>query len=85
MERENILLEIRNILRDIFDNEDVIVSERTSANDIEGWDSLAHINIMEVIQREYGVSFSLKEMIELHDIGDIIDAIVKIRSFSNDR
>lgn len=85
MAREDILMEIRDILRDIFDNEDISVDEGTNANDVEGWDSLAHISIMEVIQREYNVSFSLKEMIEMHDIGDIIDAILNRRSFQNGR
>jgi acyl carrier protein len=76
MNRENILEKLTEIFRDIFGDESLVITETTNADDIEGWDSLTHITIIEAVQNEYGVAFDLDEVIEMKNVGDMVEAIV---------
>lgn len=58
-----------------FDNDSITINEETKAADIEGWDSLANVQIMLAIEAEYGVEFSLDEMVSFKNVGDIADCI----------
>ena len=52
---ESVLERINKIFRTVFDNEKLVVTEETSADDIEGWDSLQHINILAMLEKEFQV------------------------------
>lgn len=75
MVKEEILKKLQEIFMDVFADEQISLNENTNANDIEGWDSLTHITILEAVQDEYGVAFDLDEIIEMQNVGDMIDAI----------
>jgi len=77
MKREEVLIKIREIFVDIFDNENLIINDDTCATDIEGWDSLTHISILTALQDEFGVRFDMNEIIGMKNVGDMIDAIIK--------
>ena len=72
MEIKNTLQEI---FRDILDIDDLILDNKTSASDIEEWDSLAHINLVVAIEREYKIKFGLGELQDLKNIEDMINII----------
>ncbi|SEQ40544.1 acyl carrier protein [Butyrivibrio sp. TB] len=76
MNKTDILDKVQNIFRDIFGNSSLIINENTNQNDIDGWDSLTHITILEAVQDEFELTFTLDEMIELSDVGKIVDAII---------
>jgi acyl carrier protein len=61
------------IVRDILGDEELELSERTSATDVQGWDSLAHINIMVAVEVDYGVSFTSDELTQFRDLGELQD------------
>ena len=73
MTREEILQAVQEIFQDVFDDEDIVVTETTNADDIEDWDSLNHINLVSAIEMEFSVRFALGELAELKDVGDMID------------
>ena len=75
MNREDILKEITEIVQDILGEEEIYLTEMSTAKDIEGWDSLAHISILEAVQSEDNVVFDLEEIIEMATVGDIITAV----------
>ena len=77
MDRTEILGKVQDIFRDVFGDSELIIQESTNANDIEGWDSLTHITILESVQDEFDMKFTLEEMIELSDIGKMIDVIIR--------
>ena len=56
---------LQEIFRDIFDDEELIIREDMSANDIEDWDSLAQINLIIAIEKEFKVKFNLEEVSSL--------------------
>lgn len=68
---------LEEIFRDIFDDESIILTKETKAEDIEDWDSLANINILLAIEQEFKVKISLSEISKLKNIGDILDLITK--------
>jgi len=72
MEIKNTLQEI---FRDILDIDDLVLDNKTSASDIEEWDSLAHINLVVAIEREYQIKFGLGELQDLKNIEDMINII----------
>lgn len=59
------------IVRDVIGDEDLVLDESTSARDVEGWDSLAHINIMVAVESVFGVNFTSDELTRFEDLGQL--------------
>ena len=68
---------LQEIFRDIFDDEELIIREDMSANDIEDWDSLAQINLIIAIEKEFKVKFNLEEVSSLKNIGEMLELLSK--------
>jgi len=75
MTRKDLLSGIQDIFRDIFDEEEMIIEGKTNPDDIEDWDSLNHINIVNAIEKEFKVKFTLNELMNLKNVGDMIDIV----------
>lgn len=68
---------LQDIFRDVFDDNTLTIHTTTSATDIEEWDSLMHITLLEVIQNEFLITFELEEIIQIQTVEDMIIAIEK--------
>lgn len=76
MERNEILKKLNEIFIDVMDlDDDFQLEEDMSADDIEEWDSLSHIQLMVGIEKAFGVKFTAKEVLDWDDIHDCIDSI----------
>ncbi len=75
MTREDIFNKVQAIFRDVFDDSELEIKYRTNAEDIEDWDSLAHINLVVAIQQEFKIHFLLGELEELKNVGEMIELI----------
>lgn len=75
MNRTEILEKLNEVFHDVFDNNDIVVTEQTNANDIEEWDSLIHITLISAVEDEFDVSFDMKTVVSTKNVGDMIDAI----------
>lgn len=73
----DILGELQPIFQDILDQPDLRIERSSHAGDVDGWDSLAHVNLVTAIQRHFGVKFALGELNELKDVGEMVDLIQK--------
>ena len=71
----NILKKLEVIFRDVFDDEDIVLTNETTANDIEDWDSLAKINLLVAIKKEFKINFNLEEVSKYKNVGDMVNAI----------
>lgn len=69
------LEQLRDIVRDVFDDDDVDITEDTTARDVEGWDSLNHIRFMVTVEQRFHVRFTSREVESLQNIGDLLRAI----------
>ena len=74
MTREEILNKLNNIFNQVFDRE-ITLLESTSAKDINAWDSLTHITIISMVEEEFEISFTMKQVLEMQNIGDMISII----------
>jgi acyl carrier protein len=75
MERKEIFDKMEEIFTDIMDLKDIKLNDETSADDIEEWDSLSHIQIIVAIEKAFGIKFSSQEMITWKNVGDMVDCI----------
>lgn len=75
MSREEILKRLNEVFQDVFDNESFVVEEFTSADDIEEWDSLEHINLIVAIESEFSIKFAMDEVSKMKNVSKMIDII----------
>ena len=75
MSREEILKKVNDIFHDVFDDEDIVVTEETTAEDIEDWDSLMHITLISEIESEFGFKFKMKDVVGMANVGEMLDII----------
>jgi acyl carrier protein len=73
----DLLPEIQEIFRGVFDDPSLIITRESNASTVEDWDSLAHVNLVTAIEKKYKIRFALGELQELKNVGDIIDLIQK--------
>lgn len=71
----DILGQIQEIFRETFDDEALIVSHDTNAQQIEDWDSLTHIRLVAAIEKDFGIKFGFDELRKLQNVGAMMDLI----------
>ncbi len=77
MSREEILEKLNEIFRDIFDDEEIVVTEETVPDDIEDWDSLGHVYLTAEIEDEFNIKMD-ERMKDIENVSDVINLIVDI-------
>ena len=75
MVREDILSQVTEILMDILDIEDLIITEKTHASEVEEWDSLNHIQLIVAIEKHFKIRFTSREIQSWSNVGEMIDSI----------
>jgi acyl carrier protein len=75
MEKQKILSELQDIFHDVLGDESIVLMEETVANDVEGWDSLTHIQLMVTIEKHFKIKFTSKEILSWKNVGEIIRCI----------
>jgi acyl carrier protein len=73
----DVLAELQPIFRDILDQPKLQIVRSSNASNVDGWDSLAHINLVTAIEQRFGISFALGELEGLKDVGEMIDLVEK--------
>jgi acyl carrier protein len=71
----DILKRMNAVVMDILEIPDLSLHRDTTAKDIKGWDSLAHINIIVAMEHEFGVKFTLADVRKLKDVGGFVDLV----------
>lgn len=75
MEKSQILDEVQAIFREVLDNEEIVLANETTADDIEAWDSLTHIQLIVAIEKHFKIKFTSKEILSWQNVGEMIDCI----------
>lgn len=78
MTREDIFAQLTEIFRDIFDDEDIVLTDATTADDIEDWDSLEQINLLVAIEKKFNIKFQLADVSNLENVGAMVDLVSKL-------
>lgn len=75
MTQEDILSKVQNIFRDVLDEENISLTSQTTANDIEEWDSLTHIQLVVAIEKSFKIKFTSKEILSWKNVGEMVETI----------
>ncbi len=75
MEKTEILAKVQDIFRDVLDNDDIELSNESTADDIEEWDSLSHIQLIVAIEKSFGIKFTSREILSWNNVGEMLDSI----------
>lgn len=59
----------------VFDDDSIQIHPAMTANDVDGWDSLSHVNLITTIEAKFGIRFSQKELLKQKNVGDLITDI----------
>ena len=68
---------IQEIFKDVFDNEELLVEEKTTSEDIEEWDSMAQIDIVVALENEFQIKFTIEEVQKLTSIKSMMSTLSK--------
>ena len=77
MTREEIFEKITIIFREEFDDDTLVITDESNAEDIEDWDSLAHVELVMTMEKEFKMKFNIREVGTLKNVGEMVDLIQK--------
>ena len=75
MTREEVFETLNELFRNNFDDDAITLSDETSSEDIEDWDSLTHMQLIVEIEKKYGIKFTTAEIKKAANVGEFIDII----------
>jgi acyl carrier protein len=75
MDSASIIKEIQPIFRDVLDLPDLQLTRQGNASNVEGWDSLAHVNLVMAIEKRFKIKIALGELQDLKNVGEMADLI----------
>jgi acyl carrier protein len=70
-----LLEQLNEIFCQVFDDDDIRIAPEMTANDIDGWDSLSHVNLIVTIESTFGIRFPQRELITFKNVGDLLRSI----------
>ena len=76
MENSEIINKLTSISKIIFNDDSIILTNNTTAKDIEDWDSLTHMLFISKIEKEFSIKFKMKEIFKMKNIGDMVEIIL---------
>lgn len=77
MSREEVFAALDEVFQDEFDDETIHVTDATVADDIDGWDSLEHIDLIIAVERRFGIKFTMGEVNGMKNVGEMADSILR--------
>ena len=77
MTNEQIYERLNKIFQNVFDEDRLAVRENTTAEDIDGWDSLEHINLIVAVEKRFGIKFNMGEVTTMKNVGEMADIILQ--------
>lgn len=75
MERQEIISKLTPIVGEVFNVENIVLTEEMSAETVEQWTSLSFMTLLTEVENQFGFKFKMMEMLKLKTMGDIIAAI----------
>jgi acyl carrier protein len=69
------LEKLNGIFRTVFDNDEINIQPEMTANDVDGWDSLSHVNLILAVEQGFGIKFNQRELMTFKNVGDLLRSI----------
>ena len=75
MDSKMIYARLNKVFRDVFDDDSITVNPKTTANDIEDWDSLEHITLIAAVEKEFKMKFKMGEIAAMKNVGEMANIV----------
>ena len=75
MERDDILAKVQEVFREELEVENLVLTDETTADDVEEWDSLSHVQLVVALEKAFGIKFTSREILSWDNVGDLVDCI----------
>ncbi len=75
MDSKMIYARLNKVFRDVFDDDSITVNPKTTANDIEDWDSLEHITLIAAVEKEFKMKFKMGEISSMKNVGEMASIV----------
>lgn len=77
MSRAEVFDKLQEIFADVFDDDTIELTDETTSDDIEDWDSLEQINLVVAIEKEFSIKFNMGEVGKMKNVGEMVDLILE--------
>ena len=81
---DDLQADVQEVFRDVFDDDQITINDSTTADEVDGWDSLNHISLIIAIEKRYHIKFATAEISRLKEkgqnVGTLVDLIRRKRS-----
>lgn len=77
MNKEQVMERLTEIFRDVFDDESIELSDSTTADDIEAWDSLEHITLISAVEKAFKMRFTMREVSGMKNVGEMAGILLE--------
>lgn len=78
MTREEVFERLNKVFREVFDDDEIIVTETTTADDIEDWDSFEHINLVVAVEEEFSFKIPMGKTVTMKNVGEMVDIVLEM-------
>lgn len=78
MSREEVFERLTEVFREVFDDEEIALTEETTAEDIEDWDSFEHINLVVAVEDEFSFKIPMGKVVTMKNVGEMVDIILEL-------
>ena len=78
MIREEVYERLNEVFREVFDDESICLEDETTSDDIEGWDSFEHINLVVAVQDEFNFKIPMGKVVTMKNVGEMVDIIMEL-------
>ena len=75
MEKEAITSKLKSVFQKVLEENDITITREMTAQDVEKWDSLRHVQLISEVETAFGIKFKLREIMSMNNVGDLIDLI----------
>ena len=77
MDRTEVFEKMKEICKDVFGDDSLVLNETSTAKDVDGWDSLTHLSLVNELEETFDVAFTLDETARSRNLGDLLNALMK--------
>lgn len=81
MDNTQILHKVEEVFRDVLDDEEITLTAVTTANDIEDWDSLTHVELVRAVEKAFGIRFTSAEILAWKNVGEMVESVARHKGY----
>jgi len=76
--REEVFERLNKVFREILDDDTIELQDDTTADDVDGWDSFEHINLVVGVEEEFNMKIPMGKVVTMKNVGEMVDIILEL-------